>query len=211
MKNFRVWGALAFVLAIAIGGGWAFWTYEMRWWPTTIVRHQMEIVRLLESSGWASPGLKGQRLYMVSYKDCAECARYQAEEFPGLQAADVDTRVIMVARRDENGQAISTPAERATVVQVWLTHDWKLLQAWEGAPAGAWTANGIASPDDDMARGAVLEAGRKMVDDLTPLLKKNGLTFGYPLLVWWDEKGQMRACACDDPRMYRYVRKELGI
>lgn len=210
MKTFRVWAALAFVLVFAVGGGWAFWTYEMRWWPTTIVRHQVEIVRILESAGWASPGLKGKRLYMISYADCAACARYQAEEFSGLRAKDVDTRVIVTARRDENGRALSTPVERATVAQVWLTHDWKLLQAWQAAP-GTWTGKGVPTADGDMARDAVVEASRKMVDDLKPLLKTNGLKFGYPMLVWWDEKGQMRACACDTPRSYRYVRKELGV
>ena len=94
------------------------------------------------------------------------------------------------------------------MAQVWLTHDWKLLQRWEAAPAARNA--GIPPADGDMARSAVIEAGRKMVDDLTPLMKANGVKFSYPLLVWWDGKGRMRACACDRPETYRFVRRELG-
>ena len=62
-----------------------------------------------------------------------------------------------------------------------------------------------------MARNAVIEAGRKMVEDLRPLLKANGVNFAYPLLVWWDDKGRMRSCACEKQETYRFVRKELGL
>lgn len=202
MSRNRLIALLVLVVALAGAAGWAFWNYEARWRPKTITRHQMEIVRLLESSGWASPGLKGQRLYVIAYRDCPECQRFQAEEFAGLHEKNVDTRVIQVARRDLNGVARSTPAERARVAQVWLTHDWKLLQAGK--------AQGLPPADGDMARTAIVEAGRKMVDDLTPLMKDNGVKFAYPLLVWWDDKGRMRACACDKPETYRFVRKELG-
>lgn len=210
MGSFRVWAFLVLGLTLVAAGAWAFWNFEMRWWPKTITRHQTEIVRTLESAGWASPGLKGKRLYVVSFHDCPECARFKVKEFPRLHANGVDTRVIEIARRDLNGVRRSTPEERATVAQLWLTHDWKLLQRWEQVP-GAWTASGIPPADGDMGRTAVIEAGRKMVDDLRPLLKDNGLAFGYPLLVWWDEKGRMRSCACEAPETYRFVRKELGL
>lgn len=211
MRNFRVWAIVAGVLAVIIAGGWAYWSVEMRWQPKTITRHQAEIVRILESSGWASPGLKGKRLYIVSSRTCPDCERYKQEEFPKLHAAGVDTRVIEVARPDKNGVAKSTPAERATVAQVWLTHDWKLLQSWQAVPADAWKAPGLPPADGDMARTAIIEAGRKMVEDLRPLLKDNGVDFAYPLLVWWDDKGRMRSCACEAPETYRFVRKDLGI
>jgi hypothetical protein len=211
MTRTRVLLALVLVLVAAGVGGWAFWNYEARWWPKTVTRHQIQIVRILESSGWASPGLPGKRLYMVSFRDCPDCARYATEEFPKLHAKGVDTRVIEIARRDLNGARRSTPAERATVAQLWLTHDWKLLQAWEAAPPDAWNARGVPPADGDMARTAVIEAGRKLVDDLTPLMKDNGVRFAYPLLVWWDDKGRMRACACDKPQTYRFVRRELGL
>ena len=69
----------------------------------------------------------------------------------------------------------------------------------------------MPAADGDMARTAVVEAGRKTVEDLTSLLKPNGVKFAYPLLVWWNDKGEMRSCACEKRETYRFVRKELGI
>jgi hypothetical protein len=57
---------------------------------------------------------------------------------------------------------------------------------------------------------AVVESGRSMVDRLRPLLKDNGIDLRYPTLIWWDDKGRMRACACEKRQTYRFVRKELG-
>jgi hypothetical protein len=209
MSRTRLIALLVLVVALAGAAGWAFWNYDLRWRPKTVTRHQAEIVRLLESSGWASPGLQGKRLYVIAYADCPACGRLEAETFPKLAAKNVDTRLIMVARRDRNGVRNSSAAERATVAQIWLTHDWRLLQRWQAAPA-AWAAQGIPRADGDMARSAVVEAGRRMVDDLTPLMKANGVKFAYPLLVWWDDKGRMRACACERPETYRFVLKDLG-
>ena len=61
-----------------------------------------------------------------------------------------------------------------------------------------------------MARMAVVESGRSTVDRLRPLLKDNGVNLAYPTLVWWNAKGEMRACACEKRQTYRFVRKELG-
>jgi hypothetical protein len=211
MRNFRLWGTLVLVLVLAGAGAWAYWNYDLRWRPKTITKRQDEIAAILKSSGWVSPGLTGKPLYMVAFPTCPDSLRFKTEEFPKLHAKGVDTRVIEVARRDVNGVAKSTPAERATVAQLWITRDWKLLEAWQKAPAAAWTARGIPPADGDMARTAVVEAGRSTVDKLTPLLKDNGVRFDYPLLVWWDDKGQMRSCACEKRQTYRFVRKELGV
>jgi hypothetical protein len=119
--------------------------------------------------------------------------------------------VIEIARRDVNGLAKSTPVERATVAQLWLTRDWKLMEAWDSVPVEAWKAPGIPPADGDLARMAVVEGGRSLVDALRPLLKDNGVELRYPTLVWWNAKGEMRACACERRETYRFVRKELGV
>lgn len=211
MRSWKLWLGLVVLAALVAGGGWAYWSTELRWRPKTIDKHQAEIAALLQSSGWVSPGLKGPTLYMVSFRTCPDCIRFREEQFPDLHAANVDTRVIEIARRDYNGIPKSTPAERATVAQLWLTRDWKLLEAWENVPADAWKAPGIPPADGDLARMAVVEAGRATVDKLTPLMKANGVNFAYPLLVWWNQKGEMRACACEKRETYRFVRKELGL
>jgi hypothetical protein len=210
MQRFKLWGSVALIAAVIAVGVWATWNFELRWRPKSITRHQVEITQLLEHSGWVSPGLTGKKLYMLSFRSCPDCIRFRTEEFPRLHAANVDTRVIMVARRDKNGLAKSTPVERATVAQLWLTRDWKLLEAWESVPVDAWKAPGIAPADGDMARMAVVESGRSTVDRLRPLLRDNGINLAYPTLVWWNAKGEMRACACEKRQTYRFVRRELG-
>ena len=131
MKRFQLWAILVLVLALAGAGGFAWWNYDLRWRPHTITKHQDEIARILETSGWVSPGKTGPKLYMVSFRACPDCVRYKAEEFPLLQAAGVDTRVIEIARRDVNGVAKSTAAERATVAELWLNRSWPLMEQWK--------------------------------------------------------------------------------
>lgn len=211
MKRFQVWAIIILVAALAGAGGFAWWNYDLRWRPKTITKHQAEITKILESSGWVSPGKTGPKLYMISFRTCPDCVRFRAEEFPLLHAADVDTRVIEIARRDYNGVPKSTPAERATVAELWLNRSWPLMERWEATPPEAWTAPGIAPADGDMARTAVVEAGRKMVDDLKPMLKANGINFAYPTLIWWTKDGKMRGCACEKRETYRFVRRELGV
>jgi len=33
----------------------------------------------------------------------------------------------------------------------------------------------------------------------------------FPTLVWRDEDGRLRGCACEKRATYRFVRKELGV
>lgn len=210
MKKLKVWGALILCAAVVLSALYGWWAFELRWRPKTIVKHQAEITKILESSGWVSPGGAGPKLYMISFRSCPDCIRYETEEFPKLHKAGVDTRVIVIARADQNGMERSTPAERATVAELWVNRKWGLLQSWLSVTPEAWTAPGIPPADGDIARSSVVEVGRMSVDKLTPLLKDNGVTFAYPLLVWWTTDGEMHACACEKPQTYRKVRKELG-
>jgi hypothetical protein len=211
MKRLGLWLVAVIVIAAVGAGAWAYWNYDLRWRPKTITRNQAQIARILETAGWVSPGLKGPKLYMVSFRTCPDCVRFKHEEYPGLHKAGVDTRLIEIARADRNGVAKSTPAERATVAELWLNRSWALSERWDAAPVDAWTAPGLKPADGDVARTAVIEAGRKTVEDLRPLLKANGVNFAYPLLVWWTKDGQMKACACERRETYRFVRKDLGI
>lgn len=210
MRRFRIWASVVLVAAVVIAGVWAVWNFELRWRPKTVTRRQAEIASLLQQAGWVSPGLKGPALYIICYHGCPDCQRLEQAVLPDLLAKGVDTRVIEIARADKNGLQRSTPVERATVAQLWIGRDWKLLQAWNAAPPDRWTAAGVPPADGSLARTAVVEGGRELVNRLTPLLRQNGVRFAYPTLVWWNAKGEMRACACEDARTYRFVRKELG-
>ena len=213
MSKFKIWATVVLLAVLAGGAGWAWWSIDLRWRPHEIKKNQAQITKILEQSGWVSPGLNGQKLYMVSFRSCPDCIRFKTEEFDKLHAANVDTRVIEIARRDVNGVPKSTPVERATVAELWANRSWALAERWDSVPIPAWKAEGIAPADGDVARTAVIEAGRKMVDDLTPLLRANGLPdkMHYPTLVWWTKDGTMKACACEDRRTYKYLRKDLGI
>jgi hypothetical protein len=210
MKTFMRWVVAAAVLAVIGAGAFAYWSLDLRWRPKTITKHQAEITKILEQSGWVSPGLTGPKLYMVSFRTCPDCVRFKAEEFPGLHKAGVDTRLIEIARADRNGVSKSTPAERATVAELWVNRSWALAERWEATPVEAWTAPGIKPADGDIARTAVIEAGRANVEKLIPLLKDNGVNFAWPLMVWWTPEGEMKACACEKRETYRYLRKDLG-
>ena len=103
MKKLKLWGTLVLLLAVVLGGLYGWWALDLRWRPKTIVKHQAEITRILEGSGWVSPGGSGKTLYMVSFRACPDCIRYETEEFPKLHKAGVDTRVIVIARRTGDG------------------------------------------------------------------------------------------------------------
>lgn len=211
MKNWKLWAGLAAVVVVIGAGWWAWWNFELRWRPKTITKNQAEIAKILEGSGWVSPGLKGPKLYMISFRTCPDCVRFKKEEYPKLHKAGIDTRLIEIARADRNGVPKSTPVERATVAELWINRSWALSEKWDATPVDAWTAPGLKPADGDIARTAVIEAGRKSVEDLVPLLKANGVNFAYPLLVWWTPDGQMKACACEKRETYRFVRKDLGL
>ena len=201
---------LVAIAAVVSAGVYLAWDLDWRWRPHTITQRQDTIARALDQSGWISPHLTGPKLYLIVYRACAACDAFEKAAFGQLQAADVDTRVIAIARPDMNGQPRSTPAERATVAELWTNRSWKLYQQWSLAPPGAWTAPGIPAADGDAARTAVIEVGRQLAASLTPGLAANGVRFDYPMLVWWTRDGRMRACACLDPRSYRFVQTELA-
>ncbi|MDP9104239.1 MAG: hypothetical protein M3N05_09580 [Pseudomonadota bacterium] len=172
----------------------------------TITKDKVKIERLLKSSGWVSPHLKGKPLWMISFRSCPDCIRFEKEQFDDLHKAGVDTRVIMVARRTK-----STPAERTGVGELWAKRDWKTYEDWTAIPVDAFTGEGMKSGDDDKARAALVERGRKLIDDLTPLLAENGLPMHYPTLIWADKTGRLRGCACEERETYSFFRKDLGV
>jgi hypothetical protein len=211
VKHIRLWAGLGVIAVLAAVAAWGWWSYDLRWRPANIEKEQAAIGRLLDQAGWVSPGLTGPKLYMVAARDCPACDQFRQASFADLQAAGVDTRLVMVAPADENGVGRSTPIERSTVAELWVNRSWALSEDWLDAPPETWKAAGVAQADGDVARTAVVEAGRRMVEDLRPLMRKNGVKLDYPLLVWWTRDGEMRACACTDPRMYKYVRRDLGL
>src|SRR6185503_4781970 len=104
MRYWKLWLSLIVVLGLAAGGGWLYWDNFVRWRPETITVNQLEIQRALDQSGWVSAtSQRGQpprprTLYMISFRTCPDCERFEREMFPRLSRAGVDIRVIMIAR-----------------------------------------------------------------------------------------------------------------
>ncbi|ADK99341.1 hypothetical protein [Brevundimonas subvibrioides] len=211
MRRFLIWSALAVVIGLTIAGGgyWAYWNFYARFQPVTVARNQAEIQRLLDESSWVSEGGGGQPLYIIGYRDSAASQRYEREETEKLRAGGVEVRVVVFARPDREGQALSTGAERATVAELWLSRDWSLYQRWTATPAANWTAAGIPAADGNLARSAVVDASRAFVEKLTDLLRDAGVPTGYPLVIWRDREGFMKACACSDARSWAFIRDDF--
>ncbi len=195
---------------IAGGGYWAYWNFYERFRPVTIAKNQVEIQRLLDEGDWVSPHRSGPAMYLVGYRDCSDCIGYQRDEFPKLAAANVDTRVIVFARPDHEGLSQSTAAERATIAEIWIDRDWELYRRWMSTSHKDWTASDLKPADRDFARTAVVNASRDYVTQLSGLLKGAGIEDSYPIMIWRDRDGFLKACNCTDERSYHFIRTDLG-
>jgi hypothetical protein len=209
LRKIQAWATFTLFLAVVAGGLYLWWRFDLRWRPHVITKNQADIAQILDQAGWVSPSHGGAKLYVIVYGDCVACKRLQAQ-FGDLAQAGVDTRVIAVARPDLNGQAQSTAAERSTVAELWVNRSWPLFQRWSAAAPGTWTAPGVPLADGDVARTAVVEAGRSMVEKLRPLLQANGVRFDYPTLIWWTKDGKMEGCACRAQASWARMRGDIG-
>lgn len=212
MRRFFVWSALAALIGLILAGGgyWAYWNYYARFQPVTVTRNQADIQRLLDESSWLSAGGGGEPLYIIGYRDSAAMQRYERDEAPKLRAAGIEVRIIVFARPDREGLALSTAAERATVAELWLTRDFTLYERWTATPVRNWTAAGIPAADGNLARSSVVEASRTFVTRLNQHLGQAGLQARYPLIIWRDREGFMKACACSDSRSWVFIRDDLN-
>ncbi len=195
------------VVAVAIAVGLGFWNFSLRYRPKTPAKHETEIVNLLQTSGWVSPGLsKDKAIWLIGFRACPDCIRFETEQFPDLQKAGVDTRVILFPRREQ-----SDAAERSGVAELWAKRDWKTLELWMSRPPQDWKATDIPVADEWYGRTLLVEQSRQLVEKMRPLLADNGIKMAYPTLIWRDAQGRLRGCACEKAETYKYVRKELGV
>lgn len=212
MRRFFIGSAAAALIGLLLAGGayWAYWHFHARFQPVTINRNQAQIQRLLDEASWVSDGAGGQAVYIVSYRDSGSAQRYEREEAAKLRAAGVEVRYIVFAQADRESLAQSTAAERATVAELWLSRDWMLHQRWMATPSRSWTAAGVPQADGNLARTAVVDASRQFDEQLSLLLKQAGVRVTYPLILWRDRQGFLKACACVDSRSWPALRDDLS-
>jgi hypothetical protein len=177
--------------------------------PKTL-QHEAEIASLLENVPWVSPGLsKDKFLYMVSWQSCPYCLAYERDDFPKLQAAGVDTRVIVYVRA-----ASSTPQERAGVAELWRHRSWDLWKRFVKVPTSSWTAEGLPA-DTDPDSVALVAKSQDFADKLRVLMADNGIGtrqhLNLPTLIWRGKDGHLRGCGCEKLEVRKYVLEELGV
>lgn len=214
-----VWAmALVVIIPALIGGGyWFWWDQVEKYAPVTITNPDdaAAIQSLLDRVDYVSPNgpanTQGRWIYLVGYRNCVPCSVYQHSEFATFQAAGVDTRVVMFARPDTGNQKQSTPEERSTIAELWLNRSWPLYLQWFNAPDGSWTAPGLKAADEDMARSGVVWASREFVAELTPVLARNKVNVGYPLVIWRNANHQLRVCNCASDKAYHFIREDFGV
>jgi hypothetical protein len=212
MRRFLIWSGLSVVigLVLAVGGYLAYDHFYARFQPVTIARNQGEIQRLLDEASWVSPGGGDQPLYIIGYRDSVPTQTYEQQEADKLRAGGVDVRVLMYARPDKEGAPQSTAAERSTIAELWLNRDWNLYRRWTSGPSPDWTAQDIAPADNSLARTAVVEASRQFIDRLDALMRDAGVKPTWPLVIWRDREGFLKACACGDSRSWAFIRDDLN-
>ncbi len=218
-RKFLLWAMALVVIIPTLFGGvyWLYWDKVQRFAPVTITNADdlPKIQALLDQADYVSPG-PGQRwMYLISYRDCATCRVYEQNEFPKLQAAGVETRVVPFALPDNQGVKRSTPEERSTIAELWLNRSWPLYEQWQAATDDEWKPDALKpvplkTADTDMARTAVVGASRDFINQLAPLLRKNKVTVAYPLLIWRDKNNQLRVCSCTNEQSFGYILADFG-
>ena len=207
MNRIRRWFVFIVMLAVIGGAMWLWWLVDLRGAPRTLTKDQAALSAELERSGWVSPHVNGKIVYVLVTGECDACAKFETGALEALPARGVDTRVIVVAPADVNGKAKATPQDRAAVAEFWINRDWSLYRRWR-APSPT-TMAGLAPADGDVARTAVVDAAQRSAASIASLLRKNGVTFGYPMAIWWNKAGQMRASLVDNPTAARKAEREI--
>lgn len=173
--------------------------------PRVVDAQAQEIEALLAQASWVSLGGAGAPVHILAHRHDETSARFLTEMAPRLADSGAEVRVTMFAPADRDGVVQSTKAERATVAELWLSRDPALLERWLATDPARWTAAGLPSADEGVARPALVALGRRLAGQLEGLVAASGARVGYPLVIWRDAAGRLRACACTDERSWALV------
>ena len=208
MDRIRRWFVFIVMLAVIGGGMWLWWSLDLRGSPHTLKKEQASLAYELQRTGWVSPHVNGKIVYVLVNGECIACGKFETGALEALQKRGVDTRVIVVAPAVIDAKTASSPEDRATVAEFWLNRDWNLYRRWrERSPA---TMAGEAPADGNAARTAVVETANRSAATIADLLKRNGVKFGYPMAIWWNKTGDMRASLVDNSTAARKAEQEIA-
>ncbi len=207
LDRLRRWFVFLMMLAVLGGIMRLFWLVEIRGAPHTLKKEQAALASALERAAWVSPHAAGKPAYILVTGGCPACAALETGTLETLQSRGFDTRVIAVARPDLNGRAVSTPQERAEVAELWIDRDWNFYLRWR--EPGPSTMAGLRPADGDAARTAVVGASQAAAANIADLVRRNGVKFGYPMVIWWNKSGDMRASLADNAAARHKLEKEI--
>lgn len=204
--------ALVVIVPLVFGiGYWLWWDQVARFQPHLIKSDQETFQSQLDRAGAASPNINGPSITIITHRACKSCRLYEETEAKELRSLGVNTRVIVIAPADDQGLSQSTAFERTTVAEIWWTRDFSLYQKWFETPDSQWKPDSIPSADNDLARTAVVNAGRLFVSEIGSVLRTNGVQMTYPLVIWRDKSNRLKVCTCTDKRSFAAIRQDLGI
>ena len=212
MRRFLIWSGLAALigLVLAVVGVWAYGHFYARFQPVTIDRNQAEVERLLAQSSWISETEGGEpALYVVGDPRDPALRNWLREEGDKLRASGAQVRVVPFLPADAENRVTGSATDRAAIAELWLGRDPGLLNQWLAASPEGWTAPGLTPAEGNLARTAVADASARFSDDLANLMSRAGVRAAWPMVIWRDREGFLRACACSDRRSWAFVRDEL--
>ncbi len=176
--------------------------------PQTVRVGTKELTEALSNGPWVSPGLPGKALYKIGFRSCGDCINYELTEFEDLHESNIDTRVMLYARRENSGAA-----ERAIVADLACTREWSIYHRWmEDVPDAYPEIYGMPpAAESSTQRNACLEWGRVVRDRVANVMQQNGWSMEVPALFWRAKNGDWRVFLGDDERGKRIIRRELGV
>ena len=209
MQPLRALGSSSLVVVLSPAPACAWWNADLRWRPHTIGRHQAEIAASW-TGGLGLAGQTGPKLYMVSFRDCPDCMRFEREASPPSRPPGVDTRVIEIARADSQRRRAIDAGRARDGGRALAEPQLAAAGAWDAVPARPGQRRASARPTATWRAPPSSRPAARWSKDLDPLLAANGVSFAYPTLSGGQD-GQMRGCACEQRQTYRFVLKELGV
>lgn len=161
----------------------------------TLMEETAELETLLSEMPWVSKSMTETKpdakiIYQFSFRTCPPCISFKTEAWPALEAAGIETRLVMTARRKK-----STADERTAVVELARTRDWDMAQAWmkSNSPKGYYRKMTFPAADGNKPREDDLEKLRGQIDMLDEILAVNGLDMAYPTILWQDAENVWHA------------------
>lgn len=187
------------MLAGATIAGW--WLFDARHQPVHVRR-----VAIVEAALGKAPSVvlrEGTRpVYVVGPRGHADWEQWAVNEGRLLAGLGREVRAVVVS------SGYGGVAEEATVAQLWLNPDKRLLAQWLERPAELWTAAGLPSLRSDPLRQ---EALARSAGFASVLGNETGAHGRWPLVLWHDPSGALVVCVCDTPQAQIRARRTLGI